>query len=179
MNTKKLDLLLHPIRLRILSNIGGREMTSQQIAKLLPDVPVATLYRHINALYEGDLLTITKENPIRGTVEKVYAISDLSALNLSEEDFKDATKDDHTRFFTTYLFSLLADFTQYLQSKDELDFTADGVGYHTVPIYLSDEELITFSQQMQSLLQTYASPQKGRKQRKLSFVIMPTNNEED
>ncbi len=173
MNQDKLNLIFHPVRLRILSIMSGQEMTSQQVAGFLSDVPVATLYRHINTLYEGGLLTITEERPIRGTVEKVYKIADEESLTLTEEELQNATKEDHAHFFTTFLFSLLADFTHYLRSKEELNLEDDGVGYNTVPIYMSNEELMTFTQQIQTLLQPYMTPQEGRKRRKLSSIIMP------
>ena len=44
------DLLLHPIRLRIVQALVGEPMTPLQLKDRLADVPQATLYRHINQL---------------------------------------------------------------------------------------------------------------------------------
>ncbi len=178
MDKKKLNLILHPVRLRILTTLSGREMTAQQVAKVLPDVAVATLYRHMSALQEGDLLRVVSERQIRGTVEKTYAIHEASFLNLSEDDLANATKDDHMRFFSTFVVSLLAEFATYLQSNDDIDFVRDGVGYHTVALHMSDEELGEFSQQLGELLKQYQKPADGRKRRQLSTIFLPTQDQE-
>src|SRR5687767_2199950 len=47
------DLLAHPVRLRIIMALAGEQLTPQQIAAVLADVPPATLYRQINRLAEG------------------------------------------------------------------------------------------------------------------------------
>jgi len=179
MNTDKLNLILHPVRLRILTTISGREMTAQQLSKALPDIAVATLYRHINALQEGDLLTVVDERQVRGTVEKTYAIQDESALILSEEDLKNATKEEHIRYFTTYLVSLIADFTTYLQNRETVDFAKDGVGYHTSHLYMTDDELKIFSEQLSELLMPFTQPADGRKRRQLSTIFLPSSEDED
>jgi DNA-binding transcriptional ArsR family regulator len=85
----KVDLILHPIRMRIIMALAGERWTARQIAAALPDVAQATLYRHINALAEGGILRIVEERPVRGMVEKVYALADKRALNLSESTITD------------------------------------------------------------------------------------------
>ena len=46
----KVDLILHPIRMRILMALSGSQKTSQQLADDLRDVPQATLYRLVAEL---------------------------------------------------------------------------------------------------------------------------------
>ena len=53
MNERISELVLHPLRMGIIMAIAGRQMTTQQLAAVLGDVPQATLYRHINRLSEG------------------------------------------------------------------------------------------------------------------------------
>ncbi|NNJ11357.1 helix-turn-helix domain-containing protein [Chloroflexales bacterium ZM16-3] len=50
MSTSPADLLLHPIRLRIIVALTVQQLTVQQLAGVLPDVPQATLYRQIHKL---------------------------------------------------------------------------------------------------------------------------------
>ena len=45
MANSKAEMIVHPIRLRIIEALHGRELTSRQIADSLDDVPQATLYR--------------------------------------------------------------------------------------------------------------------------------------
>jgi hypothetical protein len=45
------DLLLHPVRLRIVKEfIGDRALTTSQLAAELEDVPPGSLYRHVARL---------------------------------------------------------------------------------------------------------------------------------
>ncbi|UHA58283.1 helix-turn-helix domain-containing protein [Metabacillus litoralis] len=78
----KAKLILHPVRMKIVQTlIGSKEYTVQQIAARLTDVPQATLYRHLNKLLEAEVLKVVKENQIRGTVEKIYALNEHEVSN--------------------------------------------------------------------------------------------------
>ena len=62
MHESKAELVLHPVRLRIIQSlIGGRERTPQQIAEELPDVAQATLYRHLGRLAKAGLVKVVAE----------------------------------------------------------------------------------------------------------------------
>ena len=175
MSDPTIDLILHPIRLRILLAIGDNRWTARQMAQVMPDVAQATLYRHINALADGNILQVVEEHPVRGTVEKVYALPDPRMLNLSEEAFVNASKDDHMRYFTLFVAGLLGDFSRYLQRTDPVDLRRDGVGYHIHPIYLSDEEFEAFARGLSELMQPLLENKPGgdRKRRLLTMILMP------
>lgn len=176
--TNKIDLILHPIRMRIITTISGRNMTTQQLAMELEDVPQATLYRHINTLIKGQILTVVEQKQIRGTVEKTYILNPQMNLNLTEDEIQNATKDDHMRYFTTFLATVMSEYSRYLQSTDQLNMTEDGVGYHTVPLYMNDHDVQEFSTKLQELLMTYTQPTAGEQRRLFSFVIMPSDKKE-
>ena len=171
---KKADLILHPVRLRILTALMGRQMTAQALAAALPDVAQATLYRHINRLAEGGVLVVVEENPVRGTVEKVYALAEDQA-HLSAEDMANLSKDDHMRMFTTFVTRLLHDFSHYLESHETVDPAVDGVGYQQIPLYLSEEELGQFAQEINAALLPYVNlePTPQRRRRIFTSVMMP------
>ncbi len=60
MNT--LDLILHPVRLRIVHAMsGGRTRTTSELCTSLPDVPRTTLYRHVGLLAEAGVLEVVGE----------------------------------------------------------------------------------------------------------------------
>ena len=179
MAENKVDLILHPVRMRILTTLSGRQMTTQQIAAALSDVAQATLYRHINKLVQGGVLVVVEERPVRGTVEKVYAFASADVLNLTEDDVRHATHEDHVRYFTTWLATLMADYTRYLNDRPDADPAQDGVGYHTVPLYLSDAELDAMGEQLQRIMLAHLEPQSGRQRRLFSFVFMPSADEEE
>jgi DNA-binding transcriptional ArsR family regulator len=174
----KVDLVLHPIRMRILMALSGSQKTSQQLADDLRDVPQATLYRHINRLAKAGIIQVVEERPVRGTVEKVYAV-DTRTTMLSAEDIANFSKDDHMRYFIAFVATLLDDFSRYIQHSETLDLAADGVGYHKFPLELSDEELKSLSAEMSAALAPYLEnqPGKDRRRRIFSSIVMPDVSE--
>ena len=68
------EVLLHPVRIKILTALAEREATPQEIAAGLGDVPKASLYRHINILRAVGAIREVREYRVRGTFEKVYAL---------------------------------------------------------------------------------------------------------
>lgn len=68
------EVLLHPVRIKILTALAEREATPQEIAAMAGDVPKASLYRHINILRAVGAIREVREYRVRGTFEKVYAL---------------------------------------------------------------------------------------------------------
>ncbi|MCR8845165.1 helix-turn-helix domain-containing protein [Paenibacillus sp. SC116] len=170
----KADLILHPVRLKIILTIMRKQRaTALQLNELLPEVPQATLYRHINKLAEANLLTIVEQVQVRGVVEKVYAVSEEGA-HVTQADLEVATRDDHMRYFTTFISSLMHDFSQYVEQPN-FNLERDRVGYRQLALYLSDDELeevmAPFREAVMKAI--HNTPAEGRRRRTLSFVIMP------
>ncbi|MFT9850251.1 helix-turn-helix domain-containing protein [Aneurinibacillus sp. REN35] len=174
----KADLLLHPVRMRIIQTIAAREsMTVQQMAEKLPDVPQATLYRHLNKLLTGGVLTVVEQRQIRGAVEKVYALEEQGA-NLTSEDMSTATVDDHMRYFTTFLAVLMGDYGRYL-AQDSFDMLGDGVMYRHAAMHLTDEEFTEFKQELVAVYKRALDkrPSKERRQRNIATIVIPEPTE--
>ena len=87
MNKAKENILLHPVRLRIIMAAVNRQVTVQQLASELPDIPQATLYRNIKALAVAGILSVVREQRVRNTLEKTYALAE-EGLFLTPEDLK-------------------------------------------------------------------------------------------
>jgi hypothetical protein len=164
MNKVKEDLLLHPVRLRIILATAGRQVTAQQLAKELPDVPQATLYRNINTLAAGGMLVVVRERRVRNTVEKTYALPDQS-LMLTAEDLEDAQPEDYIRLFTQYLGLLLGYYVRYIQ-EGNVDLNRDNVLFQMFPAYLSQVEAQELGQALKATLLPYVkngpSPERQR-----------------
>lgn len=177
MNPPAAELILHPIRMRIIQAVIGRSMTAGQLGEALPDVAQATLYRHLNKLSSAGLLTVVEERPVRGTVEKVYALLE-NAASLSSDDVAQISKEDHMRYFGVFVASLLGEFQRYLQ-QETIDFEADGVGYRVVALYLSDKEFRHLLDIRNSALLSALSnqPGPGRRRRLFASIIMPAGDE--
>lgn len=169
------DLLLHPIRMRIVQTLaGGRRMSPADLAAELPDVPQATLYRQIGALADAGVLAVVEERPARGTPQRVYALVEGGA-DLAAEDLAAATPEDHLRYFTIFAAGLIGDFGRYL-AGGEADLVADGVGYRQLPLELSDQELAELAGRLNAALLPVIGnrPAPGRRRRMLTTILMPT-----
>jgi DNA-binding transcriptional ArsR family regulator len=167
------DLLLHPVRLRIVQAMIGRPMTTTEVKNLLGDVAQATLYRHLKQLHQGGLLEITDERQVRGGVERTYQVV-TEAVSLGADDLLGADADDHFRYFATFVGTLLTDYASYLK-EGPIDLAADRVGFRQVPLWLNDEEVDELVEELSSVLQSRVDhlPEPGRRRRLFTSVLMP------
>lgn len=170
------DALLHPVRMRLVQALAQRgPLTPQQLGEALPDVPQASLYRHLQRLVEAGLLTVVEERRVRGAKERTYALPPSGAV-LGPEAFAHATREDHQRYFTTFVAGLLGDFARYLD-QPSIDLLADGVGYRTMPLHLSDAELQAMLQALGEAMRPFLAnrPSPERRTRQFSTVLMPVS----
>ncbi|MEU5941002.1 helix-turn-helix domain-containing protein [Micromonospora sp. NPDC047548] len=169
------DLALHPVRIRILRAVAGSRRTTRDLVAALPDIPHATLYRHLATLVRAGLLDVVEERPVRGATERVYALpaqgSTPDAVTLATAD-----REDHARWFTAFVSSLLSEFSRYLD-RDHIDYTADGVGYQQLVLHLSDAELASFARDLGTLLLPLIAhqPTADRTPRLLATILLPVD----
>jgi DNA-binding transcriptional ArsR family regulator len=170
--TSHVELILHPVRMRIIATITGQQMTAQRIAQAMPDLSQTSLYRHLNTLVEGGILTVVAENPVRGTLEKVYALA-KPVIRLGQNELADATKDDHMRYFMIFLSTLLQEFSQYLERTENIH--VGEFAYNTIPLYLTDGEVEQLREQFQQLFAPYLNRELPPESRRylLSSIIIP------
>ncbi len=174
------NLILNPVRFRILTALSSYRMTAKEIAELLPDIPQTTLYRQINALLEGELLKIVEEKQVRGTVERTYALK--APPSLSAEDLRDMTREECEQAFTVYLSSLMSDAQQYLDRRradGKFNPIEDGVQISKAQFYLDDEEFQALSIKIVELMLAAGKnqPGAGRQRRMVSFISIPLEND--
>ncbi|MDQ7909333.1 helix-turn-helix domain-containing protein [Phytohabitans sp. ZYX-F-186] len=172
-----LDLLMHPVRLRIIQALlDRRPSTTTQLRARLPDIPPATMYRHIAALTTAGVLEILDERRIRGAVERTYRLRwDRTELDPTERAAM--TADDHRRAFTAFTGGLLADFDRYL-TRGPADPTTDGITYRQAALWLTDTELAELLTELRSAItaRTRNDPGQDRTRRMISVVVIPTEN---
>lgn len=169
----KADVILHPVRMRIIQSLIKRSLTSQELLNWLPDIPQATLYRQIKILTESDMIYICNERKIKGTFERTYAVNKQQAT-ISPNEALQFSKEDHLKYFITYTMDLLQIVEEYLQ-KDTLDMQKDGFGYRQVDLYLDDEEFREFSKDYVAFIEKYRNnePNDDRRRRTLATIIVP------
>jgi DNA-binding transcriptional ArsR family regulator len=173
------DVILHPVRMRIIQSLINQQITVQQIKDLLPDIPQASLYRHIKKLVDAEVIHIIDEIPNRGTVEKVYSINDPNKMTLGIEELNKLSKDEHMGLFIKFMANLMGEYERYLQ-QEKIDLAVDGVSFRQTSVYLTDEEYADFIKELVSvyLKVTQNKPKKNRKRRTLATVIIPEQMKE-
>ena len=172
--TSTADLILHPLRLRLVQAVAvAGAATPSELLSALGDVAPATLYRHLQKLTEGGVLVVTDERPVRGTVERRYALQTAQA-QLGPDDIAGATVDDHTRWFLTFALSLLDKLQRNLE-RDDVDFVKDGIGYHALPVHLREDEVPRFVNDLNQALLPWLTraPPEGARARTFATVFMP------
>ncbi|MGW0436211.1 helix-turn-helix domain-containing protein [Micromonospora sp. NPDC003197] len=170
-----LDLLLHPVRLRIVYAFsGGRVRTTADLCASLPDVPKTTLYRHVGLLAEGRVLEVVDEQRVRGAVERHYRLRRDQAV-IDAETGASMTLDEHRHGFTAALAALHAEFNAYLDRPGAGPF-ADLVGYRQGILWLSDDETAEMLGELQAVVAARAGNQAapGRRPRLMSLIQFPT-----
>ena len=139
MKTEIAEVFMNPVRQRIIQYLLVHEKgTVKEIKKALPDVPSASLYRHIKILNDNAFIIVIGENKIRGTVENVYQLN-REALEVDDENGTAVQMS---------LLSLCATFAN--PKKDLLMLTS-------CTLTLTDEEFIKFLTELNEVATKYMS----------------------
>ena len=168
------DLLLHPVRLRIVQAfLGDRALTTTELRAELPDVPAASLYRHVARLVDAGVLGVVSERRVRGALERTYILR-VAAANIGVGEFEKMTVDEHRQAFTAFVAGLLGDFDRYL-ARGDIDPIRDGVSYNLAAMWLDDAELGELRRDITRVFGPWLAnaPAPGRKRRILGSVLLP------
>lgn len=168
------DILLNPVRMRIVQHLSYlKSATVGKLVELMSDVPRTTLYRHINILYEAGLLTVIKEEKVRGTYEREYTLNfeklqeGLSQNPIQESVYK-------------FIMKMLSDFEGYFKTQGA-DPINDRLFLTENTLLLSDAEFEQFIEAIFKVVKKYMnlSVEQGRKTRLISIISSPCNIKED
>ncbi|MFJ8825421.1 helix-turn-helix domain-containing protein [Streptomyces sp. NPDC102467] len=168
------NLLLHPVRLRILQTmLGVGELTTAQLRDRLPDVPAASMYRHVATLAQAGIIEVVRERPVRGTVERSYRVRQEQAL-VDDDARATMTKDDHRNAFAVFSGALMSDFERYL-ARDDAEPAREGVLYRQGAVWATDDEFAALVQQLEAVIARHAhtEPADGRTRHIISMVLHP------
>ena len=180
---RKIDLIIHPVRFRILRALDRETLTTQEISDRLPDVPTSSIYRHLKLLLEGGVVEVADTRLVKGIQEKTYRLGQTAVLNAG--DVAMLTAEEHVGYFTTFLLTLLHDFGAYVEAAEVangvIDMLADRAGYREAAFYATPQELdVALAAVNEALLPLIKNePGNGRRRYKLATILHPTgeNNE--
>ncbi|MFJ1767585.1 helix-turn-helix domain-containing protein [Amycolatopsis sp. NPDC088138] len=168
-----LELLAHPVRLRIVHAVRGRELTTAQLCARIPDASKAMVYRHVELLAAHGVLEVAGERRVRGAVERRYRLHQGRAT-VDVEEVAALSPEDHRRVFATSMAVLIAEFGAYLD-RENADPVADLVSYRQHAVWLSRDELEELIGELRRVIYPKLTnePAPGRAQYLLSPVLIP------
>jgi len=167
------DLLLHPVRMRILQALFDADpLTTAQLRERIPDIAPATMYRQIAVLAEAGVLEVAEERRVRGTTERSYRVRKEEAV-VDPAARAAMSREEHLRAFTTFAASLMGDFDRYLAHEDA-DPVSDGVVYRQAAVWLTEEEFDVMIEEIErAVVSRMGNTRDGRIRRIISLVAVP------
>jgi DNA-binding transcriptional ArsR family regulator len=167
-------LIFHPVRMRIITAVSGQHLTTRQLLKSIPEIPQATLYRHISALIKGGVIEVVELRKIRGVEERVLRMK--GPPSVTRRDLLGKTNAELEQMGMVFVSGLLSDIRRYLHGKKKADPVRDGVQISKVTLHLSDAELADLNGKILKLIFAASEnpPKAGRRGRIFSYTIIPS-----
>ncbi len=173
-----LKVLMHPIRIKIIQELSIKKTaTTKELQLSCGDCAQATLYRHIKALVEHEVIKVVSSHLINGITEKVYGISeDLGSKIIKNPD--EMTKSDYMNLFTQFILALLTDFSNYFDEDNALENAINSIGFSTSVFLLSDKEMVEMQSELSAVFIKRLNnlPSNERRMRKLSTILTTTDH---
>lgn len=164
------DVVMHPVRLRIIQQIGGGRRTTAELRAALPDVAQATLYRHVAALVDAGVLAVVDERRVRGTTERTLALGERGAqIDRAELAEMDALALQQA--FLAFLASLGEQFDRVNAAAEP--GIRDFLGFGTTQLHVGTAELADIQAGLAQLLAPYREAREGTRPVHLSTVLLP------
>lgn len=165
------DVVLHPVRLRIIQQLGGRNRTTAQLREALPDIPQATLYRHVGALLDAEVIAVVDERRSRGAIERTLALGDRMAA-IDHAELSAMSSAQLRSAFLTFLGDVTGDFDRFLDANSPR--LREFVGFARTPLYVNSEDLATIQASLGELLAPYMTERDdGRQRVNLATILLP------
>lgn len=166
------QIMLNPIRMRIIQTLSKeKSITTNELCEILNDVPRTTLYRHIKLLIENNILCITSEKKIRGSVERTISLNIDQIVNHN-------TIENGDKNAFGFLMCNYSKFHNYFSSGD-VNPAKDKVFLNNTVLMMSDNEFDQFLIELRELFIKYDNElEVGRKARDISIISAPTDIKE-
>jgi DNA-binding transcriptional ArsR family regulator len=171
----KAEAIFHPVRIRVIQALFGQQgLTARQLQSAAGVASLATLYRHLKQLTSAEIIAVVEERPVRGTLEKVYAITNQSAVRFQPDEWQHISPEDQLRYFNTLVGSLLNDFGRYI-TQPHFDRGADGVLTRQATLNLTDDEAKQLAETLREALAPYVQHTlaPARRRRVLTTILLP------
>jgi|GEM_PF-1840031 len=68
------QVLLHPVRMRVVLALGADDLTTKQLRNRMPDVAQASLYRAVARLVDAGIIAVVERRQRGGAMERVFRV---------------------------------------------------------------------------------------------------------
>lgn len=165
---KRSEVMLHPVRLRILVALGGGPATAGELLQRLPEVSRATLYRQLARLEEESFIEVVSERQVRGVIERTYGRVPVS---IPPDERASMTREDLERHFATYTALLMESFSRGIRRDPE----PDQVTFRALEVSLTREECVALRERLLALSEPRAAVEGEEREAYLfGFQIFPS-----
>ena len=164
------EVVSHPVRVRIIQLLGGRELTTAELARELPDVSQATLYRHVASLIEAEIVTVVAQRRIRGTVERTLALGQRSA-HVGSTELQAIDLADLRMAFLAFLTELAQGFEDYAAA--DTPELRDHLGFGVTALHVTPDDLAQIQQALGELLAPFQQDRPGTRRLTLATALLP------
>lgn len=157
MMTNKIEILMHPVRMKICQALMRNKengLTPLEMVKIIKDVPQATLYRHIQVMLEADIIYVIKEKRVKSVSEKYYAINEEEA-KIDVSEWKKLSDKEKLDYISYYQLSLMTQYQSYLKKLNDQNSQEDGATFSVVELKIDDERFIQFQNELNTLVTKY------------------------
>lgn len=154
--------------------VGTPELTTAQIRERLPDIPIATLYRHMAELVAAELLVVVHEQKIRGATEKTYRLA-LELTQLDAEAVAAMSPADLQAAFSLFSAGLSAELERYLQ-RGKPDPVTDGLTFAQITVQATPEQFHRLLSDWHAALEVLRrqEPAPNQQARIIATIALPT-----
>lgn len=169
---KTADILLHPVRMRIMQALVETEhATTANIIEQLQDMPAPSVYRQIAKLQEAGVITVVGRRAVRGVTEKTYAIAE-KYRRINQADISTFSQDEITMLYRAYLAGMSSLFDRYVQG--DYDIAHDNLTFAQASFWATDGEIKEFLNDISTAItKLRQNTSENRKQYTLGTMAIP------
>lgn len=174
MNEKILDCFTNPVKCKLILEISARkEATAKQLSDACAEIPQTSLYRYLKTMTDHGILNVVEEHPVRGTVEKVYALADDFAFDI-QRTVEENDGPSYMLLFTQFMMGLMQEFKDYT-SQPDIDILKDCSAFTLAPVYITPEEWTAAITKIGSILSDLINNEKTpeRSLHNIGLILTP------
>lgn len=168
MSLKNFAVINHPVRMRIFQALHAEELSINQLATRLPDVPKPSLYRHVHQMLEAGVIQVVRTRSINGIEERFFTTVE-GLIDPADIDRPGGLEQfaDHVQLYGT---GVVQELTRYiLLSEDPHD---KKIAARDHVFYATEQEFVEAREAIYALLKRLeATPAAPGRRKYRMFII--------